>query len=98
MEYEVTARELTFESHGFSFLCIFGTHVNGGYVAILNWGVSAELSSFDNGYNFNRILEALRHSPNYAYLPVNEEIQTDIVYDLACMITVELSDTDDEPF
>ncbi len=88
-EYEVTAREIDFQVHGLSFLCIFGTHVNGGYVSILNWGVSAELSSrlSDVLYNRDEILKALHRSPYKWYLPDEEENQRYLVRDLAQMIT-----------
>ena len=38
MEYKVTAKEENINCHGLSFLCVLGEHINGGYVAILNWG------------------------------------------------------------
>ncbi len=93
-EYKVTAREIDFQVHGLSFLCIFGTHVNGGYVSILNWGVSAELSSRSSDvlYNRDKILEALQRSPDKCYLPYGEENQRYLARDLSQMITERLQE------
>ena len=88
MKYKVTAREENLNCHGLSFLCVFGKHINGGYVAILNWGVSAELSAHRNELNYNRkkILEALERSPYVSYLPSDEEARSAVARDLAMML------------
>lgn len=63
---EAHAIEYDIQVNGFSFLCIFGTHTNGGFISIVNWGVSAEISAWKNKsnflYNTNRIFEAFERS------------------------------------
>ena len=44
-EFNITAQEVSIDTHGLSFLCVFGTHINGGWCAILNFGVSCELAT-----------------------------------------------------
>ncbi len=81
------AKEKNVNSHGMRFLCIFGQYINGGYVAILNWGVAAELS--DSGcsvaYNTSKILEALERSPDAALLPTAQTARSEIARELAEM-------------
>ena len=48
---EAHAIEYDIQVNGFSFLCIFGTHTNGGFISIVNWGVSAEISAWKNKSN-----------------------------------------------
>lgn len=38
--------------NGYSFLVIFGRHVNGGFIAIPNWGICCEASA-DGSYLYN---------------------------------------------
>lgn len=52
-EYKATAREFSIDACGYNFLCIVGEHINGGFLAILNWGVSAELSDDWNDIDYN---------------------------------------------
>lgn len=88
MDYKFTAIEENINCHGLSFLCVYGLHINGGYVAILNWGVSAELSAHRNELDYNRkkILEAFERSPYLSYLPSDEEARSAVARDLAMMI------------
>ena len=87
-EYKVTAREYSIDCHGLNFLCILGQHVNGGFVAIVNWGVSAELSAANSDLFYNRrnVLEALERSPDVKWLPSDEEAREAVARDLAVMI------------
>lgn len=57
----ISADEISFNTCGFNFLFIVGEHINGGFIAILNWGLSAELSDDwnDTFYNANAIEEAM---------------------------------------
>ncbi len=57
--YPITAQEMTIDYGGISFLCAFGNHAGGGWIAILNFGVSAELSDDDVRYNAIKIQAAL---------------------------------------
>lgn len=51
--------EFTVETDGFSYLVIYGKHVNGGFCAIPNHGIACEMSAAnDTFYNY----EALKHS------------------------------------
>ena len=88
-EYKVTAKEYDISCHGLSFLCVLGRHINGGFVAILNWGVSAELSVHrsDLEYNRQRVLEALERSPDVSWLPSDSEARSAVARDLAMMIS-----------
>ena len=50
-EFEATANnELSIDYDGSNYLVIYGTHVNGGWFAIINHGVSGNLASFDDVY------------------------------------------------
>lgn len=58
--YGVTANEISVDFNGNNFLIIFGRHINGGYFAIVNWGVSGELGQpTDVYYNSHSIGHAL---------------------------------------
>ena len=83
-----TAKEISIDCHGLNFYCVYGTYINGGYLAILNWGVSAELSSHNGsvGYNRDKLLAALKHSPSRFWLPKGKELD-DLVYNLSEVIT-----------
>lgn len=90
-EYKVTARELSIDSHGLSFLCVAGTHINGAYIAIINFGISAELSALnDTSYNANRIYEAFNVS-NDSWLPKSEDSRWEIVEEIAEAINPYIS-------
>lgn len=82
---KVNALEYSIDCCGLSFLCIIGRHINGGFVAITNWGVAAELSAHpgDVGYNSDQIYEALSRSNDVAYLPRDNKARNMIAYDLA---------------
>ena len=60
--HRATVQEISVEMNGFSFLCLFGRHINGAYISIVSLGVSAELSPSKNGvgYNSDRIFHALQ--------------------------------------
>ena len=88
--YEVTAKEVSIDCHGLNFLCIYGTHINGGYVAILNWGVAAELSPSEKGYNTEQILAALNRSPEQGWLPSDDDARRAVARDLGMMIADRL--------
>lgn len=46
--------------NGYSFLVIYGKHVNGGFIAIPNWKICCEASSFqdDSFYNKEQLIQA----------------------------------------
>lgn len=59
-------REFSIEFDGYSYLVIYGVHVNGGFCAIPGYGIACELSGNweDAGgifYNAQRIGKALRN-------------------------------------
>lgn len=87
-EHSFTAKEESIECHGLDFLCLYGKHVNGGFVAIINWGVAAELSAHGNDvrYNTDKILAALERSPDVGWLPSGKDGRKAIAHDLAQMI------------
>lgn len=61
--------EVSFDICGLSFLCIFGSHINGDFCSIINWGVSAEVSFDDFGYSSDAVYHALLRSDSKALLP-----------------------------
>lgn len=59
--YKTKSEEASIDACGYNFLCIYGSHINGNYISIINWNVSAELSDpNDILYNSNSISETLR--------------------------------------
>jgi hypothetical protein len=64
-EYKIIARhiasvvcEFTVETDGFSYLVIYGNHVNGGFCAIPNHGIACEMTDpSDIFYNY----QSLKH-------------------------------------
>lgn len=88
-EYSVIARELSIDTHGLNFLVICGEHINGGYAAIINFGVTTELSSDDGQYNAIKIYEALEKS-NDSCLPKDDSVLKAIASELSEVITGNL--------
>ncbi len=87
-EIPFIGREESIDCHGLDFLCLYGKHINGGFVAIINWGVAAELSAHGNDvrYNTEKILAALERSPDVGWLPDSKDGRKSIAHDLAQMI------------
>lgn len=87
-EHSFIAKEESISCHGLDFLCMYGKHINGGFVAIINWGVAAELSAYGNDvrYNTDKILSALERSPDVAWLPSDPDARSAVARDLAMMI------------
>lgn len=87
-EFNFIAKEESLTCHGLTFLCLYGKHINGGFVAIINWGVAAELSEHqsDLAYNHKKIMEALDRSPKIDWLPSDEDARSAVARDLAMMI------------
>lgn len=82
-EYSATSRELSVDTHGLNFLCIVGRHINGAYIAILNFGISAEQSTLnDISYNANRIYKAFE-SANDSWLPKSQDARFEIAEEIA---------------
>ena len=51
--------EKSLDYNGYSYLTIFGTHINGGFIAIPNWGIACEADDDGNiSYNRERLTEA----------------------------------------
>lgn len=92
--FKFTAKEENIDCWGMSFVCIYGTHINGGYVAITNWGVAAELSDHqgDTAYNRGKILEALERSPYVSYLPRDDKARLSLANDLAGIISAKIGE------
>lgn len=89
MKNGLIVREEFIDFHGLRFLCIYGKHVNGGFVAFPEWGVSAELSVHlcDEGYNSCKILAALERSSYSCWLPYGNSARKQFAYDLSLLIT-----------
>lgn len=90
--YKSTIEEASIDSYGYNFLCIYGSHINGNYIAIINWGVSAELSSFPNDitYNAMRIAEVLEK------IPQSKANASNMAYDIANAIAPRLKEMYDK--
>lgn len=88
IEHRFKAKEESIDYHGLDFLCLYGKHINGGFVAIINWGVAAELSAHGNDvrYNTDKILAALERSPDVDWLPDSKDGRKAVAHDLAQMI------------
>ena len=82
----IQAKEISIDTHGLNFLCIIGTHINGGFVAIPNWSIAAELASNEQGYNKTQIETALNNS-KYAAMWADDTAQAEIAADLAAALT-----------
>ena len=39
---------------GFSYLYIFGRHINGGFICLPGWGITCEASALPNNESYNR--------------------------------------------
>ena len=52
--------EHSLDISGFSYLVIFGHHINGGFIALPGWNITCEASAFadNNGYNAQRLATA----------------------------------------
>ena len=58
--FKTTSEEASIDACGHNFLCIYGSHINGNYISIINFKVSAELSEAnDIFYNKNAIANSL---------------------------------------
>lgn len=59
--YKTKTEEASIDACGYNFLCIYGSHINGNFISIINWKASAELSDpNDIFYNSNSISKALQ--------------------------------------
>ena len=86
-EYKINAKEYSLSCHDLTFLCVLGQHINGGFCAIVNWGVAVELASDNNvQYNREKLLSALERSPSSSWLPTDQEARAALARDLAMMI------------
>ncbi len=48
-EYKVSGtHEISIDHNGCNYLVIYGRHVNGGFIAVPNWGISSEAGSPEN--------------------------------------------------
>lgn len=58
-------KEISVAIDGFSYLVIFGRHINGGFCALPREGISCELSAHDNfgdiGYNATNIHSKIKN-------------------------------------
>lgn len=62
--FKTTSEEASIDACGHNFLCIYGSHINGNYISIINFKVSAELSDAnDIFYNSSSISASLKNIP-----------------------------------
>ena len=78
--YEVcNVHEISVDIGGFNYLVIYGHHINGWFISILNWNVCTEAAQpEDIGYNSERIDCVLRNM-----LSGNRLAKFDVAYALA---------------
>lgn len=96
-EFEATSREFTVDTEHLSLLCICGHHVNGSYLAILNLGISAELSPYgDIGYNTARIAEAINSIGGSILLPQSSTGIEELSKEIATAIDPYIKQTEEE--
>lgn len=90
--FRFTAQEMGIDYDDISYLCAFGTHINGGWIAILNFGVAAELSNSgcDVSYNTKKIEEALLRSDD-PWLPTGDNL-TSAARHIAEIVTERISE------
>lgn len=57
--YKVSGtHEISIDHNGFNYLVIYGRHINGGFIAVPNWGISSEAGSpEDIFYNTEKLSE-----------------------------------------
>lgn len=68
MKEVITVKEMNIDAGGFSFLCIFGEYINGGFLAIPEWNVCVDLSDADDfDYNASRILCGIAQIAELSY-------------------------------
>lgn len=82
------------------FIVVAGKHINGAFCSIVNFGVAAELSSYDDDvyYNAEKIFYAFKNAPN-GWLPKDENRLFSIAYKLSEVVTEKLSSVEyDHPF
>lgn len=90
-EYKIKSKEISIDIGDWNFLCAFGTHINGGWIAIINWGVSAELSSFgDVHYNTDKIYKAFVN----ANVDMNDSTKTKIAKELSTIVSPLIEEMD----
>ena len=79
-----TANKEQIEIDGLMYYCVYGTYESGAWLCILNFGVAAELSAspYNTAYNVDKILKALSHSPDVAWLPQSEDARKKIAQEL----------------
>lgn len=66
--YEVTQpQEVSVDWKGNNFLIIYGQHINGGFIAIPNWGISTEAGTpEDVFYNTEKLMKNFNHEMSKA--------------------------------
>lgn len=68
--YEITeTHEFSVDWNGFSFLIIYGHHINGWFIAIPNWNVCTEAGQpEDDAYNATKLAQTHIHDTAPVYL------------------------------
>lgn len=46
------------ENTSYSYMVIFGYHINGAFIAIPNWNICIEASDYPSNYNYNKLITA----------------------------------------
>lgn len=88
----VEAHELSIDTHGMNFLCIFGEHVNGGFISVLNWNASVEISFSSFSYSCNRLSLAL----DISGLVGNESLCDEVAHDIITAVFEYLGGSEHE--
>lgn len=87
-EFPIKSKEIQIDCYGMSFLVVCGTHINGAFAAIVNFGVSCELSGFSGSYNYNasKLSDAFCNFKS-SWLPNSPKTRIEIATALSDVIT-----------
>ena len=95
-EYKIKSKELSIDIGDWNFLCAFGTHINGGWIAIINWGLSAELSALGGNipYNTNKIYKAFSR----ADVELNDDCKLKLANELSKIVSPLIEEMESKTF
>lgn len=90
-------QELSIDTHGMNFLCIFGEHINGGFISVLNFNISAEISFNSVSYSCDALASALYKS-GMSDLIGDRSVCDEVVRDIITAVFKCLDSDDALPF
>lgn len=82
-------KEINIEMHGYKCTCLIGMYSKGGFLAIPNLCIAAQLKPNNRAYNERQIMQALKYSKSAA-LFFDETAQTELAEELALTFSAQL--------